>query len=88
MKWLHSLFSIEINSEISWGKMSDKMKGMIKKVENADKDLAEDVNYVIIEPIESSVHTYAAFWITHLFGQPHQTWYHSQFSAKAKSITF
>ncbi|MDX8568264.1 type VI secretion system baseplate subunit TssF [Elizabethkingia sp. HX XZB] len=47
------------------GEMSDKMKGMIKKVENADKDLVEDVNYVIIEPIESSVHTYAAFWITH-----------------------
>ena len=71
------------------GEMSDKMKGMIKKVENADKDLAEDVNYVIIEPIESSVHTYAAFWITHCaFGQPHQTWYHSRILSKSKSITF
>ncbi|AQX13803.1 type VI secretion system baseplate subunit TssF [Elizabethkingia meningoseptica] len=47
------------------GEMSDKMKGMIKKVEYADKDLSEDVNYVIIEPIESSVHTYATFWVTH-----------------------
>lgn len=45
--------------------MSDKMKGMIKKVENADKSLVEDVNYVIIEPIDSTVHCYAAFWVTH-----------------------
>lgn len=45
--------------------MSDKMKGMIKKVENADKSLVEDVNYVIIEPIDSTVHCYASFWVTH-----------------------
>lgn len=45
--------------------MSEKMKGMIKKVENADQSLVEDVNYVIIEPIDSNVHCYAAFWITH-----------------------
>lgn len=45
--------------------MSDKMKGMIKKVENADKSLVEDVNYVIIEPVDNSVHCYASFWVTH-----------------------
>lgn len=45
--------------------MSDKMKGMIRKVENADHDLVEDVNYVIIEPIDSTTHSYAAFWVTH-----------------------
>ncbi|QDP84773.1 hypothetical protein FNJ88_04110 [Chryseobacterium sp. SNU WT5] len=45
--------------------MSDKMKGMIKKVENADKSLVEDVNYVILEPIDSSAHCFAAFWVTH-----------------------
>ena len=45
--------------------MSDKMKGMIKKVENADKSLVEDVNYVIIEPIDNMVHCYASFWVTH-----------------------
>lgn len=45
--------------------MSDKMKGMIKKVEHADRTLAEDVNYIIIEPLDAAVHCYASFWVTH-----------------------
>lgn len=44
--------------------ISDKMKGLMKKVELANKELKEDINYVIIEPLENSAHTYAAFWVT------------------------
>lgn len=43
--------------------ISDKMKGMVKTVENADKDLHDDVNYVIIEPLGSTAHTFAAYWV-------------------------
>lgn len=43
--------------------ISDKMKGMVKAVQNADKDMHADVNYVIIEPLGSTAHTFAAFWI-------------------------
>lgn len=45
------------------GEISDKMKGLMKKVDQANKELKEDVNYVIIEPLENSVHTYASFWV-------------------------
>lgn len=47
------------------GEISDKMKGLMKKVDQANRELKEDVNYVIIEPLENSVHTYASFWISH-----------------------
>lgn len=47
------------------GEISDKMKGLMKKVDQANRELKEDVNYVIIEPLENSVHTYASFWICH-----------------------
>lgn len=47
------------------GEISDKMKGLMKKVDQANKELKEDVNYVIIEPLENSVHTYASFWVSH-----------------------
>ena len=47
------------------GELSDKMKGMIKKIENTNREVKEDVNYVIIEPLGDTVHTYAAFWVTH-----------------------
>ena len=47
------------------GEISDKMKGLMKKVDQANKELKEDVNYVIIEPLENSVHTYASFWVCH-----------------------
>ena len=45
--------------------ISDKMKGLMKKVDQANKELKEDVNYVIIEPLENSSHTYASFWVSH-----------------------
>ncbi|MFC6269736.1 type VI secretion system baseplate subunit TssF [Frigoriflavimonas asaccharolytica] len=48
-----------------FGEISEKMKGLMKKVEIANKELREDVNYVIIEPLESSAHTYASFWVSH-----------------------
>ena len=47
------------------GEISEKMKGLMKKVEIANQELKEDVNYVIIEPLESAAHTYASFWISH-----------------------
>lgn len=47
------------------GEISEKMKGLMKKVEIANKELREDVNYVIIEPTESAAHTFASFWVTH-----------------------
>lgn len=47
------------------GEISEKMKGLMQKVEIANQELKEDVNYVIIEPVESAAHTYASFWITH-----------------------
>ena len=47
------------------GEISEKMKGLMKKVEIANQELKEEVNYVIIEPVESAAHTYASFWISH-----------------------
>lgn len=47
------------------GEISEKMKGLMQKVEIANQELKEDVNYVIIEPVESAAHTYASFWISH-----------------------
>lgn len=47
------------------GEISDKMKGLMKKVDQANRELKEDVNYVIIEPLQNSVHTYASFWVCH-----------------------
>lgn len=47
------------------GEISEKMKGLMKKVEIANQELKEDVNYVIIEPLESAAHTYASFWVSH-----------------------
>lgn len=47
------------------GQISEKMKGLMQKVEIANKELKEEVNYVIIEPLESAAHTYASFWVTH-----------------------
>jgi hypothetical protein len=46
------------------GEIAGKMKGLMIKVEQANQDLKEDVNYVIIEPVENSGHTYATFWMT------------------------
>ncbi|WP_315055341.1 type VI secretion system baseplate subunit TssF [Chryseobacterium indoltheticum] len=47
------------------GEMSDKMKSMVQKVNNAKRNIREELNYVIMEPVEKTDHTYAAFWITH-----------------------
>ncbi len=47
------------------GEISEKMKGLMQKVEMANRELREDVNYVIIQPLEDSAHTYASFWVTH-----------------------
>ena len=47
------------------GEISEKMKGLMQKVEIANKELREDINYVIIEPQESAAHTYASYWVTH-----------------------
>ena len=37
----------------------------MKKVEVANRELREDINYVIIEPLENAAHTYATFWVSH-----------------------
>lgn len=47
------------------GEMSDKMKSMVQKVNNAKRNIRQELNYVIMEPVEKTDHTYAAFWITH-----------------------
>jgi len=45
--------------------MSDKMKSMVQKVNNARRTVKQELNYVIMEPVEKTDHTYASFWITH-----------------------
>ncbi|MCJ8153486.1 type VI secretion system baseplate subunit TssF [Chryseobacterium sp. SSA4.19] len=45
--------------------MSDKMKSMVQKVNNARRNIKQELNYVIMEPVEKTDHTYASFWITH-----------------------
>lgn len=45
--------------------MSDKMKSMVQKVNNAKRSIKQELNYVIMEPVEKTDHTYASFWITH-----------------------
>lgn len=45
--------------------MSDKMKSMVQKVNNAKRNIKQELNYVIMEPVEKTDHTYASFWITH-----------------------
>nr|WP_314491284.1 type VI secretion system baseplate subunit TssF [uncultured Chryseobacterium sp.] len=45
--------------------MSDKMKSMVQKVNNAKRNIRQELNYVIMEPVEKTDHTYASFWITH-----------------------
>ncbi len=45
--------------------MSDKMKSMVQKVNNAKRNVKQELNYVIMEPVDKADHTYAAFWITH-----------------------
>lgn len=47
------------------GEMSDKMKTMVQKINNAKKAIRQELNYVIMEPIEKTDHTFASFWITH-----------------------
>lgn len=47
------------------GEISEKMKGLMQKVELADKELRKDINYIIIDPLENSAHTYGAFWVSH-----------------------
>ncbi|MGO4709552.1 type VI secretion system baseplate subunit TssF [Chryseobacterium sp. 2TAF14] len=47
------------------GEMSDKMKSMVQKVNNARRSVRQELNYVIMEPVEKTDHTYASFWITH-----------------------
>ncbi|WP_313376260.1 type VI secretion system baseplate subunit TssF [Chishuiella sp.] len=46
------------------GEISLKMKGLMIKTDQVNRELKDDVNYVIIEPVENSGHTYATFWIT------------------------
>jgi len=45
--------------------MSDKMKTMVQKVNNAKRNIRQELNYVIMEPVEKTDHTYASFWVTH-----------------------
>lgn len=47
------------------GEMSDKMKSMVQKVNNAKRSIRQELNYVIMEPVEKTDHTYASFWVTH-----------------------
>ncbi|MGV0925407.1 type VI secretion system baseplate subunit TssF [Empedobacter tilapiae] len=44
--------------------ISGKIKGLMIKIDHADRELKDNVNYVIIEPLEKSGHTYATFWMT------------------------
>lgn len=46
------------------GEISEKMKGLMKKVDVANQELKEDVYYVIIEPLDSAAHSYASFWVS------------------------
>ncbi|WP_312901198.1 type VI secretion system baseplate subunit TssF [Chryseobacterium taichungense] len=45
--------------------MADKMKSMVQKVNNARRTIKQELNYVIMEPVEKTDHTYASFWVTH-----------------------
>jgi len=45
--------------------MSDKMKSMVQKVNNAKRNIKQELNYVIMEPVEKTDHTYASFWVTY-----------------------
>ncbi|MCA6066477.1 type VI secretion system baseplate subunit TssF [Chryseobacterium sp. RG1] len=45
--------------------MSDRMKSMIQKVNNAKRNIKQELNYVIMEPVDKTDHTYASFWVTH-----------------------
>lgn len=45
--------------------MSDKMKSMVQKVNNSKRIIKQEINYVILEPVEKTDHTYASFWVTH-----------------------
>lgn len=45
--------------------MSDKMKSMVQKVNNAKTNIRQELNYIIMEPVEKTDNTYASFWITH-----------------------
>lgn len=44
--------------------ISEKMKGLMQRVDGADQYLREEVHYAIIEPVEESSHTFASFWVT------------------------
>ncbi len=46
------------------GEISIKVKGLMIKTDQVNRQLKDDVNYVIIEPVENSGHTYATFWMT------------------------
>lgn len=46
------------------GEISGKIKSLMIRTDQADRELKDDVNYVIIEPLENSGHTYATFWMT------------------------
>lgn len=45
--------------------MSDKMKSMVQKVNNSKRIIKQEINYVIMEPVDKADHTYASFWVTH-----------------------
>lgn len=45
--------------------MSDKMKSMVQKVNNTKRTTKQELNYVIMEPVEKTDSTYASFWVTH-----------------------
>lgn len=68
--------------------ITEKMKLLQKKVELADRELKEDIHYIIIEPLENSAHTFASYWVTNCTlanGIRPGTLFHSQ--KKAQSIT-
>ncbi|KQT18534.1 hypothetical protein ASG31_07395 [Chryseobacterium sp. Leaf404] len=44
--------------------ISGQMKTMMQKINNVKQNTRQDFNYVILEPIENSRHTFAAFWYT------------------------
>lgn len=46
------------------GEISEKMKGLMQRVEGAVQYLKDEVHYAIIEPLEDASHSYASFWVT------------------------
>lgn len=45
--------------------MATQMKALNQNITNAEREMIQKVNYVIVDPIEGSEHIKTAYWITH-----------------------